>query len=639
MNMKRTMTMLVLITALLVTVTGSHAELPAREPNIWGPVGDLVGTMNHGTVTMSVLDDYGFTPKYAEDTQLTDKYSGTLLFGWQTIGEESGNIITMRSYAGTGLDGRTSGHLTFGCLQPGDRGFSFDYRGYDYRYDTTSEMRSQAFAAGPMPPALAEMPGLHWDRARLTAKKILGAGFFLDAGFTQTNRTGSKGSLLRGATGSAVPGVKDMNTTTNAYWVRSNYARNAMAASLRFDMSSTTGNRALNTDHTYGDDRLLWNAALNASYDVNGRIRLLGGGLYSRLANDLAETYGGTDYLTQTEAKTSAGQLGVAAKVGTGTSVRVSGQFKKQDTEAQTYDDALAVDQAMIRDRESTLLQARVVNTSLSRTRLQLNYRYLKTDLDEEVAQGGLIGGSDDYQTTAQERKLQDIGLKLRYRYSRDVCLKAEGGYKKTEITESSYGFGAADGWLYKVGDRDIERMKWQIALGLRPTADLKIDLGHQYVDQTFERTDLDNVETCWKTQRGYVTANWAAMPRLAILASASLGTDKVELTDGPVATGTIGPLTYDGTTLRFAPGAVYTVNEKLSLEAIYEGVRFEDKGDAPDEGNQLNSDYDNLLVRVSYDVGERSRVTAAYRRQEFDENRWDDYIQDIYSLSVSGRF
>jgi hypothetical protein len=45
------------------------------------------------------------------------------------------------------------------------------------------------------------------------------------------------------------------------------------------------------------------------------------------------------------------------------------------------------------------------------------------------------------------------------------------------------------------------------------------------------------------------------------------------------------------------------------------------------------------LLLRAGYDVGEKARVTASYRRQEFDENRWDDYILDIYSLSVSGTF
>ncbi len=141
--------MLVLITALLMTVTWAQAEdTPAQEPNIWGPVGDLVGTDNHGTMTMRVMDPYGFQPKYAEDWQLNDKRGASMLLGLQTIGE-NGNIISLRSYAGTQLDGSTNGHLTLGSKQPGYWGFNFDIRGYDFRYDTTSEMRAKSFAAGP----------------------------------------------------------------------------------------------------------------------------------------------------------------------------------------------------------------------------------------------------------------------------------------------------------------------------------------------------------------------------------------------------------------------------------------------------------------------------------------------------------
>jgi len=76
-----------------------------------------------------------------------------------------------------------------------------------------------------------------------------------------------------------------------------------------------------------------------------------------------------------------------------------------------------------------------------------------------------------------------------------------------------------------------------------------------------------------------------------------------------------------------------------MQLEAHYEGVRFEDPGDALAEGNQLNSDLTRILTRASYQVSQKMKVTATYRRHEFDENRWDDYIMDLYSLSLSGKF
>lgn len=636
MNMNRTTTMLVLLTALLVTATVAAADLPAQEPNLWAPEGDLVGTMNHGTVTMGVLDGYGFEPKYAEDKQLNDKFFGSLLFGWQTIGEQ-GNIITMRSLGGTQLDGRTAGHITFSCLQPGKRGFTFDYRGYDFRYDTTSEMRAASFAAGPPPAALAVEPSLNWNRAKLNLKYQLSQAFHLDGGFTQTNRVGDKASLLRGAVGAAAPGVKAFDMRTDGFWVRGNYSAGDLATSLRFGMDSTQGNRGLGSAHTYVDDQLLWNLRLDASYDVNGKVQVLGGGLVSRLANDLNEVDGGTAYLVQNEATTSAGQLGVAARLGSGTTVRLGGQFKQQDTDAQKYASGSTLDEAMTRDRSATLFQAKVTNTGLAKTHLQAWYKYTSSDLDEVVAQGALPETATAYRSVAQETKKQQAGLKVRRRFSNKISMKARLDWSKTEITESTV-VEVLD-WTYDVGDRDIDRLNWQVGFGLKPMADLKLDLGFQAADRTFKRVDLGGLETSWKTQRGFLTANWMVMPRLTILAAGSLGTDKYEADGAPVSTGTMGPLVYDGTTLRFAPGAVYTLGAKTTLEAIYEGVRFEDKGDAPAEGNQLNSDYDNLLLRANYDVSAKARVAVAYRRQEFDENRFDDYILDIYSLSVSGRF
>jgi hypothetical protein len=638
MNMNRTNTVLVLLTALLVTATGSLADLPAQEANVWAPVGDLVGHSNHGTITMQVLDAYGFEPKYSEDWQLNRKFGGSLLLGWRTIGQ-SGEITSLRTYGGTGLDGHPQGHLTFGTAMPGKYGVTFDYRRFENHYDTTSEMRAPSFAAGPVPPALDSVPDLDWNRMRVAIKYNLGSNLHLDAGYRRMHRDGTKGSLLRGAGGSTVPAVKSFGTTTDAFHVGTAYSGNALAARLKLDMRSSKGDRSLDAPHAFNDDQLLWNLNLDASYDLSPRVRVLGGGLYSRLASDQAEVYGGADYLTQSEAKTSAGQLGLHTRVGSSTTLRLGGQYQKMDSEAQTYDDGYNLDHAMTRERTRTLVRAKLVNTGVAKTHLQLHYNYESSDLQELVAQGGLPEVTVDNQATDQERTRQNLGAKVRYRFNRQIGLKISGDWKKTEITETTTGSGTGVDWLYRLGNRDIDNFKWQVALQMKPTADLKLDLGHQGISRTITRTDLDDVETTWSSQSGFVMANWAALPRLSVLASASLGVDKYELTDGPVSSGSQGPLTYDGTTLRFAPGVVYTFSEKLNVEAIYEGVRFEDKGDAPDEGNQLNSDLDNLLLRVGYNVGEQARVTAAYRRQEFDENRWDDYILDIYSVSVSGKF
>ena len=208
MNMKRTMTLLVLLTALLVPVAATLAGLPAKEANIWAPVGDLVGTTNHGTVTMSVLDAYGFEPKSSEDWQLNDKFSGSLLFGWHTA-NENGTLMSLRSAGGSSLDGNVDGHLTFSAVQPGRYGFNLDYRGFGHRYDTTSEMRAATFGL-TYPSALAETPALNWSRARFSMKYHVNEAWHFDGGLTQMDRTGTKGSLLRGAPGTAAPRLEEL---------------------------------------------------------------------------------------------------------------------------------------------------------------------------------------------------------------------------------------------------------------------------------------------------------------------------------------------------------------------------------------------------------------------------------------------
>lgn len=632
MNMNRTMTMLVLLTALLVPVAATYAGLPAKEANIWAPVGDLVGTTNHGTVTMSVLDAYGFESKSSEDWQLNDKFSSSLLFGWHTA-NENGTLMSLRSAGGSRLDGNVDGHLTFSAVQPGKYGFNLDYRGYEHRYDTTSEMRAATFGL-TYPSELSETPALNWNRARFSMKYHVNEAWHLDAGLTQTDRKGTKGSLLRGAPGTAAPGLKGFASTSSTFWVRGNYALNRLAASLRFDITDNQGDRSQGSNHTYGDDQLVWNLNLKAKYQLNPRTQLLAGGLMARAANDLTEMVGSSEYLTQNEAKTTAGQLGVVSKITKCTTVNLTGQFKKQDTEAQILADGTTMDNAMTRDRTGTVIQAKLATTILPKSKIQLFYKYNKSDLEEVVAQDALPGVATDFQTTDQERTKQNAGLKFRYRFNRMASLKGNLGWSKTEITETTAG----EDLLYKLGDRNLDQLKYQLALGLKPTSDLRMDLGFQAIDQTYERLD-EAVETTWATQRGYLIANWTVMPRLTILASASLGQDKYELTDGPVSTGTIGPLMYDGKTLRYAPGVVFSATDKLTLEAIYEGIDFEDKADRDDDSYKLQSDHSRVLLRAGYDVGENARVTAGYRRQEFDENRWDDYILDIYSLSVSGTF
>ena len=54
---------------------------------------------------------------------------------------------------------------------------------------------------------------------------------------------------------------------------------------------------------------------------------------------------------------------------------------------------------------------------------------------------------------------------------------------------------------------------------------------------------------------------------------------------------------------------------------------------------DSVENDYDRWTARGSYPLTEKATVTAMFRKYEFDENRWDDYILDLYALMVSTRF
>ena len=95
----------------------------------------------------------------------------------------------------------------------------------------------------------------------------------------------------------------------------------------------------------------------------------------------------------------------------------------------------------------------------------------------------------------------------------------------------------------------------------------------------------------------------------------------------------------YDGTTLRFAPGAVLKLADNLTIVGHYEGIRYEDKAGASGEADDLKSDLDRLMVRASWDFAQKLTLNASFLRNEFDENRWDDYILDLYTLSLCGGF
>ncbi len=642
-----TLTTLVLLMAVGFTTAAASAntvELPAQEGRIWAPTGDIIGLENHATLGFLSWDPHGNQAKYAEDWQQSDNFIYNGLFGYQTF-LESGRNIVVRGFGETDGTG-TNSRITVGTSVPDRCRVTLDFRTASNFYDVSSEMRSRNFSAPPAPTTLDEQPVLDWRIGKFAFDYNLGKGFGLNLGFNRLCKKGDKGSLLRGDNGNSFPSVasfdpntKRFDTTTNEILVGANYNGPKLGVGVNGLLRLTEGDRYLGENH-FSDDQTYYRTSLKATYRFNGTTSLLGAASTGKLESENQETWNGLMHSPMGEAKTMNGRLALITQLGLATTARLTAGFGTWNTDHQT-DVAGIIEQATSRERTSTDFGMLITNTSLTKTRLRLDYRFRATKLEDSMALGNLPGdGNGDNQNIDQDRMSQRASLRVSTRIGRKTTLKGRLDWRYLKVDQSNtWDTASGDAIFYTMGDRKQNRFGGRLALQTRPSNKVRLDLGLQAHSQNFEREDIEGIKTTNSATQAFVGLNILANDRLTFVATGSYGIEKFEIEDGPVATTGMGPLTYEGKTLRFAPGAIFQMMDKLQLEAHYEGIRFEDPGDAPDEDNQLNSDLNRILCRASYQVGQSMRVAATYRRHEFDENRWDDYIMDLYSLTLSGKF
>ena len=646
MKMNRTTTVAVLGLALLAFALPALAEetvdLPAQAERIWAPTGDVIGQDNHGTATFQAKDPHGNEAKGAEDWQLVQKYSGAGLFGYFRT-RENGSQYWLRAYGDNAGTGGLVGKFDLGGNIPGQFKWNIDFRDFDHFYDRTSEMRAPGFAAPPPPPELDGLPKLNWRRASLQAAYRLSDQFSVIGGFKRKCRNGEKGSLLRGQfnSGSSVPGRKLFDTTTNELWGGVGFATGSFGSDLNVSYRSTEGTRSLEGRHNFKDDQTRFGAKLGLSYVLSDKLKLIGHGATSKLDNTGWDNAGIRTYDLNGETTTNTGQIGLLARLGKSANVVASAKFQNLDTDAQT-NLAADIQQATARKRDSQDYRIGINYHGLSKTRLRLDYRYGTSNLDQTVAEGDVPGGTQvgDFQVTDQTRTQQDLSFHGRYRLGIAATIKAVVAWRNQSIDQKDPVLSNPGNELtFWMGDRDLDRLRWELALRMRFGRWVRFDIGHQAIDQTFERKDFGMSESTWKANRGFSNLTWSpGGGSLDLYGMFSYGVEEYALTTDPVPGADMNAIAYNGSTMRFSPGATYRVGDNLSLEGHYEGIRFEDTGN-DDVIMKLQADHDRLRLRAGYQLSTRARVFASYTRNEFDENRWDDYIHHLYAVSVSGTF
>ncbi len=630
-----TTTALILV---LATAALAGPTLPAQAQRIWAPEGDLISyDQNHATATLIINDDHGDWAKAAEDWAIRGKTFGYGLFNYQHT-SDSNHQLNVRGDGGNVPGSGLAGNVGLWSSTPGKYRVRLLYSKHDHYYDRDSELRNPGFPYPPEPPALSDSPHLDWRRGRLDLSWHLSSAFDVTFGIADLRREGSKGSLLRGTSGEAPPAVLSQKTKQYEVYLGGVFRAGNLGGGLTLAMRNADGwrTRSGTNGHDYDEERKSYRAALDLAYDVSGGTRLAAYGALNRLELNGREIWGGGDGSTNSDSENAVGLLALQTRLGRKTNLLASARFEGLKNESQ-IDDMAGVLYAGDTDRQRQDYRLVLGNTSLPRTRLRLQYRYTNADREGVTSQDGRPG--EPTVTVAQglneNRVRHDVDFRANANLSKAVKFKLGVRYNKQDVEQTASG----DDWYGILGDHNRSRLGWTAALKTRPHPNVPVDLGYQGIDQTFERTAGELAETTWKANRLFLNINWIASARLSMYGMVNYGKETYELTGvGDPAAGQAA-YEYDGQTWRFIPGAVFHVTNTLELEGMWEGIRYENTGSETAALDAVKADHDRALVRARWQTTPKFAVTASYRRNEFFENRWDNYIQDLWGLSVSGLF
>jgi len=622
MKENRKTTVLVLFAVLLAAAPPAAAGLDAGPAvgRVWAEPGEQIGLENQFTQTLWLMDPYGSDAKIAEDWQLVDdfRFAGSL---FRHDVAENGNWLTLKASGDNGGDSG-GGYVGMWGGRPGDIGFGVVYKGFDHYYDRSIETPFPMFVE---PAGLDFLPTLRRNQLTVDLKKNLGGAYAvrLDAGYEYTTQNGDK-TLL--AVDSGLPSLWARTSDTHRFWLGGSGSTGNLAANWNGDFQADGGYRyrggQADLDHGFDVDAIAWSARAGARYDFSNKLRLLGNFGYANRSSNPTEVDGDDIYSLDGETSVHTVVGGLIYRPRRDLNLKLSGRYQTRDTDAWSKlqdEDYDSVDN----DRNSTTVRADIGFNGLKDTRLAGTYRYLSTDQEELLAiQEVLSGPAIESQSSDRQQKTHEFTVKARRRLSPKASVRARFAYSTSDIDETVSG----DDLRYWQGDRSEDRTRGRISLDTRPVHGVHLDAGYEMIRQTFQRDDIDGVETTWDSDRAFATASWLATAKVTVLGAVSMGKEDYAI-DGFESE---GGEQYEGTTWRFSPGMSYRPLADLELEGHYEGVRQRDS---------IDSDFDRWFFRANYRWNEMTTLAASYRRYEFDENRWDDAITDLYALSFTKRF
>jgi Gram-negative porin len=606
---------------LLATVALSPAVLMADDAmdanRVWAEPGDLIGQDNFVTATYGVDDQLGNEAKAGEDLGPIEDHRLTGIFAWSDMFGQ-GRWYQVRGIGdqGGGPDGIGNVHARGGKI--GTYNFLVSYTRGEHLYDRTIENR----LGMAQPLEMAVTPGFIWKNGVFKTHYKLNNAFSLSAGAQDIMREGTKASLLRDAGGITPPGRKDYDTDNRSMWIGVDWAKGKMAVNAKGSFQKNDGCRDLNQAHKIEDDRSVSAVSAGMSYVAAENLTLLGNYSLASTESKPVEMAGvvGNEMNRTRQAGTFAAMWNPAKHA----RLKVAATIRNLDGDGHAV--AAATPYSYDRSRKSQRYRADLVYTGLKKTRVKAGWSYRSAELTEATYQlESVVGGAVESHLTDQTVNTNQMNLQVRHRFNTKYSAKAKYCYKTRSVEQTETG-----DMRYWMGDRSQDTGRIDLSLRARVARGINIDGGYQIIRQTYEREDLDDVKTEWNADRAFVLASWLVNDKLSVFGSLWYGHEE-NLIDG--WTDTLvdqSATTYDTTTLRYAPGLSYRLLDTTTISGNYEAVRNTDS---------VENDFDRWSVKVDHRLGKTTSMAFAYRRYEFDEDRWDDYILDRYSLSLSKLF
>lgn len=644
------------LTGLLMVAAPFLASADDHVPQgrIWAADGDSVGESSSLTLSFGLLDARGSATKLAENTGLVRDQRGTVLLSY--FSPWSGNVRTILRGWGTTDDDR-SGRLGFWT---GDAG-GFWLRGDLSRYLTYDDPTADdPYLGGDVQRTMLGEPRLRRHGLGAEFGWRLDGHWRLRGGYRGEDRLGRLASLARGYTGESYlfgpPSTLELDTWGRRLYLGGSFQGGRVTITWGADYQKDGGDRGLVIpfanlpfvqQERVADDRESLHLRFGSTWDA-GSCLLFGG--YGYVWQDskpaVVRGRGGDAPVAslssdgiEVDARIHTGQFGLVTSLGTGWRLRLLGRLQSLDqigvstvrSEAGT---ATVTESGIDKERTRQVYSLQLSRSRGGRSRYRLDYRFEHSDEDANtVSVTEYLDGNvqADVQASNRVRDRHDVSLRTRHRLSRRWTLVQRAGFRYDDIAQDNPTLVGQ----YAQGDRHWRRLGYRGALRWRPRGPWSVDAGYQLIRERFERDDIDGVRTDWDADRVFVDAAWWPRSWLTGYLAFSYGKERYDI-DSDVALDRLddefyySPVTYRTETYRLSPGLVLRPAAGWTVEGHYERVRNRDS---------VANDTDRWYGRVTRGFARGVSLTFAYRRWQFDENLGDDYIADLYSLSLSARF